>query len=1236
MRGGVFFALYAAKSMVRTKQDSYVAAVEFWMGVECLTPSSAPKCKKDSPGGPLTWEIHTDTGLPWFDRDKIAEVQGLLRARASQIKRPVSELTVQFTAYCGLIPVPKVVELIRQQFGIAVIEESEPSKLEPVATLALTLDANGFVVGDPFVSSLPWAVNQILCAKPDENLDFTGFFGKENLLDRLLEELDRAQELLYLKNAAAPEDESARGAAAEGELRPLNIASIDALCKQVYAVCGWNPSNPIAAVRVQAKVLSLKQAEKAESSDLLNSFFVEDLGKITTEIKRGNYGAALDSYMTGRLREDRVDVRDEADTSVEKMVLPHLLPMGCWPSEHGLVRAQQFAVNKIMQRLRASSGIFSVNGPPGTGKTTLLRDIVAAVVVERAHAMSCFTHPLDAFSEQLKVDGWTFGKTWAIDGSLRKSGIVVASSNNGAVENITKELPAKDALPKGALLRYLSAVSDSIAAAPMSKQRNHDATWGLVAAVMGSKANRNAFFRKLRWSPNKKNAENVELYEHPFVSLWDLMTGDSWSALAWCDAVEAFKAAQKTVAVELERMRSTAAEVEKKSGFANAILGYESQLVRLEATLTQLVVREEQAKQESDQAAAGYRHAKVIADTLSKFQQVSGRLSQQRQEFSDGEYHNVDVQLENAEIALVRAQDSRQVAERLLTAATGRKPGFLSSLFSLGKSSESWRLACKDAEDALRGATRELRAAEYSLDESKSRLNKRNRSAAEIKRIDAELALAAEECRRLGISSPESAVVDMKQLIALNACARDAVVQYEQAKRAKQEAETSYRDSASRLQVARAGFAKSSIALREKSVTLEMEEAWLGVGRSEEASQLMSPWFDGALFSARQELFCQAMALHESFIAHSWPKMKNNLSALIAIEQGEFSVHDVTGGVERLWDSLFMVVPVISTTFASFARMFDGWERESIGWLLIDEAGQATPQAATGAIWRSQRVVVVGDPRQLVPVVSLPPQLMVPLMERCKADAVYHPITSSVQVLADMSNQFGTHLGKDDNAQWVGSPLRVHRRCLDPMFSVANEISYDNMMVYGAKDDTDDLWFGRSCWIDVPATSRNGNCVPAQIDAAVQMAMEFEKHYDIKAGGKYNLYLITPFRDVRNALEHALRSRLKNQRDVSGMFGTVHTFQGKESDVVILVLGGTPGSIAKFAAGTANLLNVALTRAKRRIYVIGAKSDWADAPFYTTLYNSPKLAKRSTVPAILFPQPAKGLVSSDVEHLNAG
>ncbi|MGX7828913.1 hypothetical protein ACTG9Q_27875 [Actinokineospora sp. 24-640] len=63
--------------------------------------------------------------------------------------------------------------------------------------------------------------------------------------------------------------------------------------------------------------------------------------------------------------------------------------------------------------------------------------------------------------------------------------------------------------------------------------------------------------------------------------------------------------------------------------------------------------------------------------------------------------------------------------------------------------------------------------------------------------------------------------------------------------------------------------------------------------------------------------------------------------------------------------------------------------------------------------------------------------------------------------------------------------------------------------------------------------------------------------------------------------------------------------QGKQADIVILVLGSDPRreGARQWAASKPNLLNVAVSRAKRRLYVIGDRRAWADKPYFRVLAN---------------------------------
>src|SRR5690606_21509156 len=140
---------------------------------------------------------------------------------------------------------------------------------------------------------------------------------------------------------------------------------------------------------------------------------------------------------------------------------------------------------------------------------------------------------------------------------------------------------------------------------------------------------------------------------------------------------------------------------------------------------------------------------------------------------------------------------------------------------------------------------------------------------------------------------------------------------------------------------------------------------------------------------------------------------------------------------------------------------------------LIDEAGQATPQQAVGALWRSRRAVVVGDPLQLEPICSLPYTAQEALRRSYRVPDKWVPGTTSVQQLADEVTLLGTRLpGPQGRPLGVGCPLRVHRRCDSPMFDVSNEIAYGGMMVFGTPERPPLGHLAKSSWVNVTAAGQ--------------------------------------------------------------------------------------------------------------------------------------------------------------------
>lgn len=847
------------------------------------------------------------------------------------------------------------------------------------------------------------------------------------------------------------------------------------------------------------------EIDEAEEPDdlqigILNSFFITDLEAAMDLVEQGGHLGALAPYLMARPEGAAIDLYGpDGPDAVLQGLSPELSNRGRWmsPPDHAMSLMQQFAINKVIA-MRSGQGLFSVNGPPGTGKTTLLRDIIADNIVARAEVLSRYKKASEAFERQkIKYDDGQghLATVSILKAELTGFGMVVASSNNAAVENISRDLPKASSINAPEGFGYLRPVAHKLATqkpdGTFENLPDGDRPWGLIAAALGKKANRR-LFRDRIYVPVEATTEADAGDVVSPETIWQWRK--NYAGPSFAEASEAFRKQSKLVEEETA----------KAARFAE--LGNVLAMHTLDSFVTG-------HRRRLEDAALRMDHAK---DELEKSKQIV--------------------------TALERDMDDLKEEERLLDR---QRPVWWSRLFA------------RPAAQAHRGRVQENADRQIRL---RRRLS------------DARASADAESPRQLRLAN-----------VALQQATDDLAA-----------AEDNFRGMETEFQ-----------NLNQQGYTLPDT----GLDDFEQESvQISGLWHTHRLAGARSALTRSALALHEAWFAEVVQTGGGFGGNIVAV--GHLLDGYIVDDPAPIWESLFMVVPVISTTFASFARQFAGMGAGSLGWVFIDEAGQAAPQAAVGALMRSRRAVAIGDPLQIEPVFTLPKGLIDTLarLSPTTAEGAWSPDRKSVQVLADQANRFGASISTEgDDTIWIGSPLRVHRRCSDPMFSLANEIAYQGKMVFGGKERLPggnvipDL--GPSAWIDIRGKVVGKQNVPAQ----VKFMAELLHAASLQQGHLPDLYVISPFKEVANTMKEAFRkidwhhlglTKRGLSKWLAQRVGTVHTFQGKEEETVFMVLGvdATKPGAAGWAASKPNLLNVALTRAKRRFYAVGNRELWSQMP----------------------------------------
>ena len=266
--------------------------------------------------------------------------------------------------------------------------------------------------------------------------------------------------------------------------------------------------------------------------------------------------------------------------------------------------------------------------------------------------------------------------------------------------------------------------------------------------------------------------------------------------------------------------------------------------------------------------------------------------------------------------------------------------------------------------------------------------------------------------------------------------------------------------------------------------------------------------------------------------------------------------------------------------------------------VLVDEATMVTPAMCVWlASLATQRLLLAGDPRQLGPVFDN---------------------------FADRAARFCEWMGRDIFAKsGVSSGIGEHheinvldsrlaritsqRRCapqiwerVESLYPSVNNLADDTRFEELAR-------LGPCAGQAIAVLDTSGQCCPVkgswQNEASADLAWEVATTIASDAGGIISVAIITPYRSQVRLLGQRVTQERKGER-VGGALvidiGTVHQFQGSDSDVVVfdMVDGRWRPDLGALLRGDTGmrLVNVAISRAKGKLVVL-ADRKWCRSAF---------------------------------------
>ena len=1093
-------------------RDTAKQIINYWYSIECLDPKKVPKYKAISMKHKkeLVFTIENDT-TTIYQQSVIMPYWKNPNSHVSTYVVPLPNYSYHYSIidkikcfkdkkdyvlddeHAVLLGVVKGTEVLEAFIDKLEIEYPEKPYLENVYSASFITDVDGFYKeGTLQIAPFIWVIYQMMF-QPDVKFKDIKLDGWDEVVKDIEKGFNLPEEKVSLDKAAREINAYLQ----ENILKPMGVDLFRA--GDVYGYCGFT-----------AEEIQLVKAETMPINDLKSSFFLDDLQLVLHHIDKLKDNDKVLSYINSLNQDiEHYDLLKDTD-QMRKWYNPKVLPYGRWPSKFNLSLMQQIAVNIAKENPK---DIFSVNGPPGTGKTTLLKDIIASNIVERAAKFCESNHVNDIFEKVVGRDGKSFYYT--IPSDIAIYGMLVLSSNNKAVENITLELPNISSVEEGTNVSTLFNPDSSEQQVDLSyfaEDKNYEYVkssevyftfladrlaesneqWGLISARLGKKA----------------NITN-------FMSVLNVLSSDMSFIMRIPNVQDAFESAKK--------------QFQEQYNLVKALFSY-------------VTTYED--------------NIKLVQELKFKIDELQEEIHTIDEELS--EYDTLDDDLlkliehkNSIETKLIEYNNQRSIFDKLWHATNW------SILKAMGN--PTLLSVIEEETTKLQTIKGQLDALHQLVNERESIINTKDGLLSDIKNLDGTVQ---------GVEKTQQEILG-----TLKSSGKDTIHCFD------------------------------DIALKLMSSDEDRAEAHTAF-----------LYVCNYLNESRERLLYDALQLQKAVVMSD--AFRNNLKLLsqywgpLNEKKNLQKNFDLDMIFPALLNSLMIAVPVISSTFAAVERFLVNCKSESsLGTIIIDEAGQASPHMLVGALFRAQKAIVVGDPKQIEPVQTVQDLFV----ERIGGEGIgkYRSKELSVQSLADAQNPFaGIIKNLDGSESWVGCPLVIHRRCKDPMFTVANELSYGGFMINKTMNPKDPIEpCKESCWITYDA-SNIGSSTGKDRYIQIQGQIAFELIQKLRARNtKFkDIFIITPFTTVAYGFKKYMESisdDIVNWTDtdkdnksswLKDNIGTVHTFQGKEAKVVIYMLGcqsdGSANGAIKWV--NANNVNVAFTRAKEYVYVIGDATKWAD------------------------------------------